>query len=112
MEIDGTVFTKVDVETVKFITKMCREIGIVNEHGTMIGRLKDSKVFAHEVDMYGIEHETMLYDQPFDVNYATILMNLYEQTYNYLNLPKEIHDKANRCFGDYRTAYKLELVRK
>lgn len=39
-------------------------------------------------------------------------MNLYEQTYNYLNLPEEIHDKANSFFGDYRTAYKLELVRK
>lgn len=73
MEIDGIVFTKVDVETAKFITKMCRKIGIVNKYGTMIGRLKDGKVFAHEVDMYGIENEIMLYDQPFDVNYATIL---------------------------------------
>jgi len=109
MEIEGAIFTKVDVEPIKFIIKMCQEIGIVNEYGEMVAKLKDGMIVRRD-NMF--ESEYMLYDQPFDVNYATLLMNLYEQTCKYRNLPQEIHNKTNGCFGDYRTAYKLELVRK
>lgn len=91
---------------------MCQEICVVNEYGTVIGELKDGKIVIHYEDTYGLVHENVLYDQPFDIQYALTLMSLYRQTCKYLNLPEEIHDKANRSFGDYRTACKLELIRR
>lgn len=111
MEIDGTVFTKVDVATTSFIKKMCQTIGVVDQYGSIIGKLENGKIVVHYTE-YGLEKEMVLYDQPFDVNYTATLMNLYEQTKRYEELPEEVQDKTNGVFGDYRTAYKLELVRR
>lgn len=116
MITDGRVFTQVDVDAAKCIEKMCQEIGVVDKCGNTIGELDDGKIFARYEDEYGIRREYLLYDKPFDVEYAAILINLYKKTCEYQRLLDESYERGKNGkdldkTGDYKIAYRLELMR-
>lgn len=110
------MFTQVYVDAYKCIEKMCQEIGVVDECGNCIGVLDNGKIFARYDDEYGISREYLLYDKPFDVEYAAILINLYKKTCEYQRLLDESYERGKNGkdldkTGDYRIARRLELTK-
>ena len=112
MDLNGTIYTNVSVETYDVIKELCRSIGIIDKSDSVVVHIEDGKIVEYSLDIFDQTERRVLYDQPFDVKYATTLLSLFIQTREYLHLPDEVTDKVNYDNGDYRTAYRLELKRK
>ncbi len=110
MKLNGTIRAEFDVESFEVITNLCQAIGIVDENGTLSVELKNNRIMKWWLDEYGIKRTEVLYDQPFDVKYASSLMNLYELSNNYLTLSDYIKDRNDT--NDYQTVNKLKIRKK
>ena len=97
--------TIIDIDTFRILHKLCEKIGIVDDSGKLCAEVVDNKIIEKKVDYYGNLREEVLYSEPFDVQYATTLINLYKQTCLYMNLNKGEIEGSN----DYKTAYRLGL---
>lgn len=109
MKVKGTIYTEFDVDSYEAIRKLCETVGLVSERGNLITEVIDGEVIVYRLDGRNEEYTEVLYDQPFDVEYASTLIKLYQQTKDYLKLPEETLDSITGYNGDYRTVYKLKI---
>ena len=112
MKVSGTIYTEFDVESFEVIKNLCQTIGIVDENGNLFVELKDNKVVKSWLDEWNDRHVEVIYDQPFDVKYASTLMKLYELSCNYLTLYEHIKYRKDGRLEDYQTVNKLKLEKK
>ena len=98
-------YNKINIDSYEIIQKLCQCIGVVDNRGNVCAHLEDNKIVSYEVSIYGEIVKHVLYDQPFDVQYANTLIKLYEKTCEYLIL----EDTDKEQSSDYKTAYRLEL---
>ncbi len=110
MDLNGTIYTTVSVDTYDIIKGLCKSVGVIDKTDTVVAHLEDGKIVEYSLDIFDKTERRVLYDQPFDVQYAATLLSLFEQTRAYLRLSEENKvDSDNN--DDYRTAYMLELRR-
>ena len=112
MKVEGIIYAECDVNSYEAIKVLCQTAGLVSERGYLITEVIDGKVIVYKLDGRNEEYTEVLYDQPFDVEYASTLIKLYQQTKDYLNLPKETLDSITGYNGDYQIACKLKIRRK
>lgn len=108
MKINGTFCGEFDVDSFAVITELCQILGVVDEEGDLVATLKDKKIVKYSYDKWGKRHTKVLYDQPYDVQYASSLMRVYELSNNYLKLLPYMKDRNNGT-NDYQTATKLKI---
>ena len=112
MKMKGTIYNEFEVEAFDAITVLCQTIGVVDKNGALIAELNGNKIVRHWVDERKIKRTEVLYDQPFDVQYAAAYIKIYELSKNYLTLSGYIKNRTNGCTDDYQTASRLRLEKK
>ena len=105
MDLRGTIYTSVDVDTFYIIQKLCQEIGVVDKLGKICVHIEGNEIVEYKLDIFDKSERKVLYDQPFDVQYAMTLISLYKQTCRYLALKESEVKKSD----DYQTAFKLDI---
>lgn len=108
MKLKGIIHTEVEVESFSVIKSLCQAIGVVDDSGRLIAEVRMGKIVNIELNEFGNKHINVLYDQPFDVNYASTLMKLYELSNNYLLLSEYMENRTDGC-TDYQTVNRLKL---
>ena len=111
MKVKGIIHAEFDVDSFDIITKLCQDIGVVDEEGRILAELKDNKIITYWYDEWEEKHVKVLYDQPFDVKYASTLIQLYNLSDNYLKLSDYINNRTSGRLDDYQTVKRLKLER-
>lgn len=112
MKITGTIKTEFDVESLDVIKSLCQVIGVVDENGKLVAKLNnDNKIVKCWFDEWDGKHTLVLYDKPFDVQYASALIKLYELSNNYLMLEEHIKNRKEAT-SDYQTVSRLKIRKK
>ena len=108
MDLNGMIYTKVDVDTFQVIQRLGQDIGVIDHSGHICGYIEGDEIATYELDIFDKSERHVLYNQPFDVQFAKTVMSLYQQTQAYLKLKAEDIRKST----DYKTAYKLQIGRR
>ena len=111
MKINGIIHTQFDVESFDAITSLCQAIGVVDDEGTLVATLRNNQIEKRYLDEFGKTKIQVLYNQPFDVKYASTLIQLYELSCNYLKLEELIKSRTEPT-EDYKTVNRLNLVKR
>ena len=109
MNVKGKIYTEVSVEPYEVIKKMCQSIDVVDIYGNLVAERKDDKIVTYWYNDSDEWRSTVLYDYPFDVEYAGALITLYKKTCEFLELSEEEKKEICTYEGDYRTACKLKV---
>ena len=114
MYINGTIYTKVDINATDMIEEICKNAGIIDSCGrVVIHPEKDDKtgkdvIAVYDLDIFDKSQRRVLYDKPFDVEYAQVLSQLWTMTHEYEKLKNADIDGSE----DYQTAQHLGLRRR
>lgn len=109
MKIKGTIYTEVEVDSFSVITDLCQTIGVVDENGVLQAKLMNDKILKISTNEFGNKRFEVLYEKPFDVQYAASLMRLYELSSNYLLLSDYMRKREDGQTEDYQTVKSLKL---
>lgn len=112
MKVKGTISTEFDVEAFDVITNLCQIIGVVDENGNLVAKQENNRIIKHWFDEWNDKHTEVLYNQPFDIKYASTLIKLYELSSNYLMLSGYIENRTDGRTEDYQTVGKLKIRKK
>ena len=112
MKVKGTISTEFDVEAFDVITNLCQIIGVVDENGNLVAKQENNRIIKHWLDEWNDKHTEVLYNQPFDIKYASTLIKLYELSSNYLMLSGYIENRTDGRTEDYQTVGKLKIRKK
>lgn len=109
MKVKGTICTEFDVEVFDVITNLCQVIGVVDENGNLVAKQENNRIIKFWFDEWNDKHTEVLYNQPFDVKYASALIKLYELSNNYLMLSEYMKNRTDGRIEDYQTVSKLKI---
>ncbi len=105
MDIQGIIRTSIDVDAFEVIQRLGQDIGVIDRTGRIIGRVVNHQIVEYSLDIFDQVEKRVLYDQPFDVRFASTLISLYQQAYQFLQLQaEEIYQSS-----DYKTAHRLNV---